>query len=112
MRIAPDGNVGIGTPTPAQMLSVAGTIESTAGGFKFPDGTTQTTAAGALGNPEGRNTASSVGGARATTTGSQHRHRHMDAARPQHRGRQHHRQRPTAALVHQHDRRLATRATG
>ena len=55
MRIAPDGNVGIGTPTPAQMLSVAGTIESTTGGFKFPDGTTQTTAAvvriaAALGN--------------------------------------------------------------
>ena len=45
MRIAPDGKVGIGTPTPAQMLSVAGTIESTTGGFLFPDGTTQTTAA-------------------------------------------------------------------
>jgi hypothetical protein len=44
MRIAPDGKVGIGTPAPAQMLSVAGTIESTSGGFKFPDGTTQTTA--------------------------------------------------------------------
>ncbi len=45
MRIAPDGKVGIGTPTPAQMLSVAGTIQSTTGGFLFPDGTTQTTAA-------------------------------------------------------------------
>jgi hypothetical protein len=44
MRIDPAGKVGIGTATPAQMLSVAGTIESTAGGFKFPDGTTQTTA--------------------------------------------------------------------
>jgi hypothetical protein len=39
------GNVGIGTPTPGQKLSVAGTIESTSGGIKFPDGTTQTTAA-------------------------------------------------------------------
>lgn len=34
------GNVGIGTLIPSQKLSVAGTIESTAGGFKFPDGTT------------------------------------------------------------------------
>ena len=40
------GNVGIGTTTPGQKLSVAGTIESTSGGFKFPDGTTQTTAGG------------------------------------------------------------------
>lgn len=38
------GNVGIGTQTPGQKLSVAGTIESTTGGYKFPDGTTQTTA--------------------------------------------------------------------
>jgi trimeric autotransporter adhesin len=45
MRIAPDGKVGIGTATPAQLLSVAGTVESTTGGFRFPDGTTQTTAA-------------------------------------------------------------------
>ncbi|MGI4875564.1 MAG: tail fiber domain-containing protein [Janthinobacterium lividum] len=34
------GNVGIGTPTPGQKLEVAGTVYSTAGGFKFPDGTT------------------------------------------------------------------------
>lgn len=39
-----NGNVGIGTPTPAQKLSVAGTIESTSGGIKFPDGSVQTSA--------------------------------------------------------------------
>ncbi|MBX3039244.1 MAG: hypothetical protein KF789_00885 [Bdellovibrionaceae bacterium] len=39
------GNVGIGTTSPAQKLSVAGTIESTTGGFKFPDGSIQTSSA-------------------------------------------------------------------
>lgn len=39
------GNVGIGTTNPGQKLTVVGTIESTSGGVKFPDGTTQTTAA-------------------------------------------------------------------
>ncbi len=38
-------NVGIGSNTPSQKLEVAGTIYSTSGGFKFPDGTLQTTAA-------------------------------------------------------------------
>lgn len=38
------GKVGIGTASPGQKLSVAGTIESTSGGIKFPDGTLQTTA--------------------------------------------------------------------
>jgi hypothetical protein len=47
------GNVGVGTTTPAARLGVqgdvvaAGTIRSSAGGFRFPDGTTQTTAAAA-----------------------------------------------------------------
>ncbi len=40
-----DGHVGIGTTTPTEALTVVGTVESTAGGFKFPDGTVQTTAA-------------------------------------------------------------------
>jgi len=39
-----DGNVGVGTTTPGNKLSVNGIIESISGGFKFPDGTTQTTA--------------------------------------------------------------------
>ena len=39
------GNVGIGTNAPAQKLSVNGTIETTSGGVKFSDATTQNTAA-------------------------------------------------------------------
>jgi trimeric autotransporter adhesin len=44
VRVTSEGKMGIGTSTPTQMLSVAGAVESTSGGFKFPDGTTQTTA--------------------------------------------------------------------
>jgi len=44
-----NGNVGIGTDAPAARLTVAGTIQSIGGGFKFPDGSVQTTsAAGSL----------------------------------------------------------------
>lgn len=39
------GNVGIGATTPSEALTVSGTIYSTSGGIKFPDGTVQTTAA-------------------------------------------------------------------
>src|SRR5262249_250583 len=38
------GNVGIGITTPGSRLSVLGMIETTLGGYKFPDGTIQTTA--------------------------------------------------------------------
>src|SRR6185295_12752571 len=37
------GKVGIGTRTPTSLFTVRGVIESTLGGIKFPDGTTQTT---------------------------------------------------------------------
>ena len=81
MRIAPDGNVGIGTAAPAQMLSVAGTIESTAGGFKFPDGTTQTSAGASYSAGTGLSLAGTTfsalfagSGAAATVARSDHDH--------------------------------------
>ncbi len=52
VRVESNGNVGIGTTSPNTRLdvsgdvSVSGIIETTSGGIKFPDGTTQTTAAG------------------------------------------------------------------
>lgn len=39
------GGVGIGTNEPSSQLTVAGIVESTTGGFRFPDGTLQTSAA-------------------------------------------------------------------
>ncbi len=44
LAIQPGGNVGIGTTTPAYPLTVNGVVASLTGGFRFPDGTTQTTA--------------------------------------------------------------------
>ncbi len=40
-----DGRIGIGTTTPTSKLTVQGMIETTLGGYRFPDGTVQTTAA-------------------------------------------------------------------
>ena len=37
-------NIGIGTDSPTSKLTVQGMIETTLGGYKFPDGTVQTTA--------------------------------------------------------------------
>jgi hypothetical protein len=42
------GKVGIGTTAPTSKLTVQGMIETTLGGYKFPDGTIQTTAATGL----------------------------------------------------------------
>jgi hypothetical protein len=39
------GRIGIGTTSPTSTLTVRGTIETLGGGYKFPDGTVQTTAA-------------------------------------------------------------------
>jgi len=39
-----NGDIGIGTPVPVEKLQVEGIVRSTTGGFKFPDGTVQTTA--------------------------------------------------------------------
>src|SRR5256714_7477767 len=56
------GNVGIGTTaTPSQKLDVNGTIYSESGGFKFPDGTTQTTAASSAKIPAENGSAGSFG---------------------------------------------------
>ena len=46
MRITGAGNVGIGPTSPGSKLTVAGVIESTTGGVKYPDATTQTSAGG------------------------------------------------------------------
>jgi hypothetical protein len=40
--------IGIGTSAPTSKLTVQGMIETTMGGYKFPDGTVQTTAASGL----------------------------------------------------------------
>ena len=44
-RVNESGQVGIGTASPSNSLTVVGTIESTVGGFEFPDGSVQSSAA-------------------------------------------------------------------
>lgn len=44
LNVLSGGNVGIGTSAPASTLTVAGIVQSTTGGFEFPNGTIQTTA--------------------------------------------------------------------
>jgi hypothetical protein len=57
-----NSRVGIGTTSPASPLTVAGVIESTSGGFKFPDGTTQTTASSGSGSVAFNDLTSKTGG--------------------------------------------------
>jgi hypothetical protein len=63
------GNVGIGTTGPGQQLSVAGVIQSTTGGFMFPDGTVQATA-GHGGTISAVNTAAGSGLVGGATSGA------------------------------------------
>ena len=58
VTVLKDGNIGIGTANPTSKLEVDGIIHSTVSGFKFPDGTIQTTAA--AGNTSGWTVAGSV----------------------------------------------------
>ena len=66
------GGVGINTTSPSSPLTVQGMIESTSGGFRFPDGSIQTTAAGGGGEglslPYDGTVASSVPGFSVTNT--------------------------------------------
>jgi hypothetical protein len=62
MRFTSNGNVGIGITSPNEQLEVAGTISSTTGGFKFPDGSVQITAA----SGDGTGTADNLGNHTAT----------------------------------------------
>ncbi len=49
LTVTDTGNVGVGTAVPGARLTVAGLIESTSGGIKFPDGSIQTSAGGGAG---------------------------------------------------------------
>ena len=50
---AETNKVGIGTASPSEKLTVTGVVYSTTGGFRFPDGTTQTSAADATATGDG-----------------------------------------------------------
>ena len=51
LTVTTSGGIGIGTTNPSSPLTVSGVVESKSGGFKFPDGTTQTTASSGGGIP-------------------------------------------------------------
>ena len=61
LRIDANSNMGIGVLAPTEKLEVDGTIYSTSGGFRFPDGTVQTTAAiGGMGTSQWSNVANGI----------------------------------------------------
>jgi hypothetical protein len=68
LALSNNGNIGIGTTSPTERLEVAGTIYSNSGGFRFPDGTTQTTAATGGANNNTLDQAYDQGGAGAGRT--------------------------------------------
>ena len=53
MRIDSSGNLLVGNTSGTSKVTVTGVVESTTGGFKFPDGTTQTTSATSAGTTFG-----------------------------------------------------------
>jgi hypothetical protein len=55
------GRIGIGTTSPTSLLTVAGQIQTTSGGIKFPDGTVQFTAAVGAGPTQVSHDATLVG---------------------------------------------------
>jgi hypothetical protein len=63
------GGVGVNTNAPAFPLDVDGVIRSRTGGFRFPDGTTQTTAAAGTGDITAVNTPAGGGLAGGATSG-------------------------------------------
>ncbi|MEK2646621.1 hypothetical protein [Bdellovibrio sp. BCCA] len=63
----PTGNVGIGVANPTTKLAVAGEIQSVSGGFRFPDGSLQTTAASSSGGSTGSPTFAMISAYNATS---------------------------------------------
>jgi len=71
LTLSGNGNVGIGNPSPGQRFSVGGMIESTTGGFKFPDGSVQVTSSASGGGTVTSITAGTgLSGGTITTSGT------------------------------------------
>jgi hypothetical protein len=68
--IRANGNVGINTNSPSSPLTVAGMIQSTTDGYKFPDNSVQTTAATGGGTVTSVGTGDGLTGGPITTSGT------------------------------------------